>query len=131
MEALRGMIDAPVALAIQAEETEAMAERLCRGEVSGVQEALVANAQSKVVLVHLEEPIAEEVIQRANRLGAATWPVGSESRYEVVPMFYRVSGTMRAEDPDAERYWIRINLMRAGHETALRILRGALGEEQD
>lgn len=129
MDALRGLIYAPVALAMQAEETEKTVEMLNCGGVTGVEEALVANAQSKVILLRLKQPVAADVLQRANRLGAATWPVGSESRYEFVPMFYRVSGTMRAEDPDAEKYWIRINVMRAGHETVLRILRDALAED--
>ena len=52
--------------------------------------------------------------------------VGAESRYELVPMFYRVSGTFRATDPTITKRMIRINPMRSGDDTVIRILKEAM-----
>ena len=77
-------------------------------------------------MVEFEEPIAEEVLKEAEKLGAAPNPVGAESRYEIVPMFYRVSGTFRAADPGITKRMIRINPMRSGDDTIIRILKEAM-----
>jgi cystathionine beta-lyase/cystathionine gamma-synthase len=126
LEVVRGLVYAPVALAIQAEVNNELVDRLNRGEVEGVKKAFLANAQSKVLLVELEHPIAERAIEEAEKLGAAPNPVGAESKYEFVPMFYRVSGTFRAADSSLEARMIRINPMRSGADTIIRILREAL-----
>ena len=52
--------------------------------------------------------------------------VGAESKYEFVPMVYRVSGTFRAADPTLEERMIRINPMRSGANTIIRIVREAI-----
>jgi hypothetical protein len=126
MEVLRGLTYAPVALAIQAEVNEELVDRLNSGEVKGVKSAFLANAQSKVLLVEFEKPVAKEVLKAAEALGAAPNPVGAESKYEFVPMFYRVSGTFRAADSTMEERMIRINPMRAGADTVIRILKEAM-----
>ncbi len=126
LEVLRGMTYAPVALAIQAAVNERLAARLKGGELAGIKDAFLANAQSKVLLVEFAEPIAEEVLKEAEKLGAAPNPVGAESRYEIVPMFYRVSGTFRAADPTITKRMIRINPMRSGDDTVIRILQEAM-----
>lgn len=126
MEALRGLAYAPVALAIQAETSEEIVGRLNTGEVKGVKHAFLANAQSKVILVQLDKPVAKLVLKEAEKLGAAPNPVGAESKYELVPMFYRVSGTFLAADITLEDTMIRINPMRAGAQTVIRILGTAL-----
>lgn len=128
MAVLRGMIYAPVALAVQAEVNEELITRLGNGEVEGVKNALLANAQSKVLLVEFEQPVARVVLEAAELLGAAPWPVGAESKYEFVPMFYRVSGTFLESDPALAERMIRINPMRAGADTVLRILKAAMGQ---
>ena len=115
-----------MALAIQAAVNDRLAARLRGGELPGVKDAFLANAQSKVLLVEFEEPIAEQVLKEAEKLGAAPNPVGAESRYEIVPMFYRVSGTFRAADPDITKRMIRINPMRSGGDTVIRILKEAM-----
>lgn len=61
-------------------------------------------------------------------LGAASHPVGCESIYEFAPMIYRVSGTFRAQDPTLEHRMIRINPLRSGADTVIRILREALAQ---
>lgn len=126
IDVLRGMIYAPVSLALSAKVLEEVQDRLNTGEVNGVKQAYIANAQSKVILVELTAPIANAVLEEAEKLGAAPNPVGAESQYEFVPMFYRLSGTFRAANPDSEKTMIRINPMRAGCETILRILQQSI-----
>lgn len=122
LEVLRGMVYAPVALAIQAEVNEECVVRLNNKEVKGVKEAFLVNAQSKVIIVTFDEPIAKEVLKQAQLLGAAPHPVGAESKYEIAPMFYRVSNTFTVSNPDSLNTMIRINPMRSGADTIIRIL---------
>ncbi|MDR2259270.1 MAG: aminotransferase [Treponema sp.] len=126
MEALRALVYAPAALAIQARVCDEVVNRLCSGEVPGVSNAFAANAQSRVIIVELEKPDAPEVLKRAERFGAAPYPVGSESRYEITPLFYRVSGTFLKSDPSLISRMLRINPMRSGADTVLDILRRAM-----
>lgn len=126
LDAMRSLIYAPVALAIQAEESEKVVNYINENSIKGIKSAVIANSQSKVILVEFEEEVAEKVLKEAKLLGAATHPIGSESKYEFVPMFYRVSGTMRTQDANADKRWIRINLMRAGSKTVIRILKESL-----
>lgn len=128
LDVLRGLTYAPVALAIQAETNEECVRRLKAGEIPQVKDAFLANAQSKVLLVEFHENIAEKVLRNAENLGAAPNPVGAESKYELVPMFYRISGTFRKTDSALEKRMIRINPMRAGADTILRILKEAADE---
>lgn len=128
MEALRGLVYAPVALAIQSEVNEELVTRLKSGEVEGVKDAFLANAQSKVLLVELNENIAEDVLELTTKYGAASHPVGSESKYEFAPMMYRVSGTFREADPTLEKRMIRVNPMRSGADTIIRILKSAIDD---
>lgn len=122
MDVLHGLVYAPVALAVQAEVNEECVRRLKSGEVEHVADAFIANAQSKVLLVEFDQDIAYRVLEEAEKLGAAPNPVGAESKYEIVPMFYRISGTFRKYDPQLEKRMIRINPMRSGSDTILRIL---------
>ncbi|MGY3778597.1 aminotransferase class V-fold PLP-dependent enzyme [Isobaculum melis] len=123
---LQGLIYAPVALAISAQVSGKVCTRLNNGEIPGVKKAFIANAQSKVLLIELEEANANEVLIEAEKLGAAPNPIGAESKYEFVPMFYRLSGTFRAANPKASESMIRVNPMRSGEETVLRILKEAI-----
>lgn len=126
LDALNGLIYAPVSLAIQSNVGDAIAERLQRSEIPGIRRVLQVNAQSKVLLVEFEEDIAEAVLAEAELLGAAPHPIGAESKYEFVPLFYRVSDTFLKSDPSLNKRMIRINPMRSGEETVLRILREAV-----
>ena len=126
MDALRSLVYTPVAFAIQAQVCDETVLRLCRGEVKGVKNAFVANAQSRVIIVELENAAAKDVIERAEKFGAAVYPVGSESRYETAPLFYRVSGTYIESDPSLASGMLRINPMRAGASTIIDILRRSL-----
>lgn len=126
MEALRAVVYVPVMLAIQSEEIEKVAKAVNEGKIPGAIAAYIANAQSRTVLVELKEPISQKVIEEANKLGAAPYPVGAESRYEITPMFYRASGTFIKDKPKMKDYLIRVNPMRAGSGTVLRILKQAI-----
>lgn len=129
LECLRSLIMAPVMLAIQAEESNKIIERINNG-IKDIKQALIVNAQSKVILVEFEKPIAKQVLKNAEKLGALPHPVGSESKFEITPLFYKVSGTMLRSNPDFENYWIRINPMRSGADTVIRILEKAIeGDE--
>ncbi|MBZ2175898.1 aminotransferase class V-fold PLP-dependent enzyme [Schnuerera sp. xch1] len=128
MDALRSMVYAPVMLAIQKEVGNEVVKRINRGEIGGVKSAFIANAQSRVILVEFERPIAKKVLKNANLLGGAPHPVGAESRYEVTGMFYRVSGTFLEVNPILGNYMIRINPMRAGADTIIRVLDEAVSK---
>jgi hypothetical protein len=126
MAALRGLIYAPVALAISSKVTDELEKRLNGGELPEVKAAYIANAQSRVLIVEFYDDIAEELLEITPKFGAAAHPVGSESIYETAPMIYRVSGTFRKSDPTLEKRMIRINPMRGGADTVIRILRESL-----
>lgn len=128
MAALRGLIYAPVALSITGATCHEVARRLNAGELEHVKAAYVANAESKAVLVEFDEDIAERILEKAPAHGAAPRPVGCESKYEFLPMFYRISGTFRAKDPSWEHRMIRINVMRSGPDTVIRILHELIDE---
>ena len=128
METLRSLVYAPVALAIQAAEGIKIVNRLNNGEIPGVKSAFIINAQSRVILVEFEKPVAKKVLAHSSKLGAAPYPVGAESRYEIAAMFYRVSGTFLSSNPKLADYMIRINPMRAGAETVIRVLKEALAQ---
>ncbi|ASN04538.1 aminotransferase class V-fold PLP-dependent enzyme [Virgibacillus necropolis] len=126
MELLRMMTFAPVSLAIQNAQVEEVCKQLNEGAIEGIESAYMTNAQSKNVIVELKDPIAQEVIKRSNSLGAATHPVGAESKYEIVPMIYRVSGSFIEAQPRLEKYGLRINPMKSGARTVLNILEKAI-----
>ncbi|HDR7820535.1 TPA: aminotransferase class I/II-fold pyridoxal phosphate-dependent enzyme [Escherichia coli] len=105
----------------------AQALEVLRGLVlAPVKSAVIANAQSKVLIVEFHQPIAARVLEEAQKLGALPYPVGAESKYEIPPLFYRLSGTFRQANPQLEHCAIRINPNRGGEETILRILRESI-----
>lgn len=126
MDVLHGLVYAPVALALEAGVSEECVQRLNAGEIPEVKQAFVANAQSKVILVEFKEKIAKTILKEAENLGAAPYPVGCESKYEMVPLFYRISGTFRKTDPLLEERMIRINPLRAGSDTVIRIIKESI-----
>lgn len=128
MELLRMMTFAPVSLAIQNEQVEELCRRLNEGEVPGISTAYMTNAQSKNVIVELDHPIAKKVIEISDTKGAATHPVGAESKYEIIPMIYRVSGSFIEAQPRLKEYGLRINPMKAGASTIISILQKAIPE---
>lgn len=122
LDVLRGMVCVPVMQAVQTEVTERLLLMLNSGVIPHVKQAIIASAQSKVLLVEFYQPIAQKVLEHSCRLGALPYPVGAESRYEIPPLFYRLSGTFREAYPDTANFMIRINPNRSGEQTILRIL---------
>lgn len=128
LDALRALTHVPVLWAVQSATVTEIAERLTAGEVPGVAQVRVANAQDRCVLVRLDAPVARQVIDAAVRYGAAPYPVGANSRYEIAPLFYRLSATFLADTPELADWTIRINPMRSGADLVIRILARALRE---
>ncbi len=125
-EALRAMVNAPVSLAISAKVCAELVSRINEGELKNVKSAFIVNAQSKVAIIKLQKPNAKAVIKKCEQLGCAPHPVGAESKYEIVPMVYRVSSTFKASLKEDAEYYIRVNPMRSGVDTILRILKEAI-----
>jgi|GEM_PF-48402 len=125
-EVLRSLVINPVMLGVQDRSVNEVVKRLESGEVSHVEKALKANLEERIILVKLDLPIAREVIKEAIKRGGLPHPVGSESRYEVQTLFYRVAKVMLEEEPLYEKYVIRINPMRSGPDTVVRILKEAI-----
>ncbi len=126
LDALRSLVYAPVALAIQAKTCEQVVERLNNNEIPEVKNAFIANAQSRVIIVEFSKPCMPDLIEKAALFGAAQFPVGAESKYEITPLFYRVSGTFLKADPEMAKFMLRINPMRSGPDTVISILKNAL-----
>lgn len=120
LDVIRGLVYSPVMLAIGAREAEKVLE--LSKEIEGIKDAFIANAQSKVIMIELEEPIAKQVIIEAGKRGALPNPVGSESKYEIAPLFYKASGTFLKINPVYIDTMIRVNPNRASAETVLKIL---------
>jgi hypothetical protein len=125
MDVLRGMVHVPVQAALQAEAARQVADRLNGGEVPGIASAVMTNNAETIVLARLRRPVAAEFIAAAGAAGAAGHPVGAESRFELVPLVYRVSKALLAQDRDHGRWLVRINPNRGGADHCLAILRAA------
>lgn len=123
---LRSLAFAPVMIAIQDEQVDELHHRLNKGEIPGIKEAYITNSQSKNVIIEFELPIAQKVIELASKYGAATYPVGAESRYELIPMIYRASGSFIESRPELKESGIRVNPMKSSADTVIRILQHVL-----
>ncbi|MFD8381761.1 aminotransferase class V-fold PLP-dependent enzyme [Streptomyces sp. NPDC059679] len=126
LNALRALTHVPVMWSVQSQVSAEVAQRLAAGEVPGVTEIRIANAQDRCVLVQLDRPIARQLPAVAARYGAAFYPVGSNSRYEIAPLFYRMSSSSLNDAPELADWTVRINPMRAGADLVLEILRCSL-----
>lgn len=126
LDALRALTHVPVMWALQSRVGTQVAARLTAGEVPGVAEVRIANAQDRCLLVRLDRPVARELPAAAARHGAAPYPVGSNSRYEIAPLVYRLSGSSLDDAPELADWTVRINPMRAGADLVIEILRRSL-----
>lgn len=125
-EVLRGLVCAPVLLATQSSVVDQVVNEINSNPNIHIKKAFVANAQSKVIIVELNQKIAKQLIVECEKLGACNNPVGAESKFEISPMFYKVSATFIESNPSNIDTMIRINPMRAGYKTILRILNQGL-----
>ncbi|MFD0019802.1 aminotransferase class V-fold PLP-dependent enzyme [Streptomyces sp. NPDC058382] len=131
LDALRALTHVPVMWSVQSQVGAEVAKRLTAGEVEGVAEVRIANAQDRCLLVRLDRPVAAELPAVAARFGAAPYPVGSNSRYEIAPLFYRMSSSALDDSPELADWTVRINPMRAGADLVIDILRRALAALDD
>lgn len=127
-QVLSGLVQAPVLMAVQSQVVDQLVQELAQESWPEIKNVIAANMQSKVLLIEFHRPVAKRVLAEAEKLGAAPYPVGAESRYEILPMFYRVSHTLLSSVSEAETRMIRINPMRAGTELVKSILRSALDQ---
>jgi hypothetical protein len=126
LDALRSLVLAPVIWAVQAQVVDEVAARLTAGEVPGIAAGKIVNAQDRMILVLTEDPIAQRVVELSSRFGGQNYPVGANSRYEIAPFIYRLSGANLESRPDLADYAIRVNPVRAGADLVLSILRRSI-----
>ncbi|MFH5823530.1 aminotransferase class V-fold PLP-dependent enzyme [Georgenia sp. AZ-5] len=126
LDGLRSLVLAPVLWAVQAEVVDEVANRLSSGEVPGIATAKVVNAQDRMILVLTEEPIAQRVVELSRQFGGQNYPVGANSRYEIAPFIYRLSGANLESRPELADYAVRVNPVRAGSDLVISILRRSI-----
>jgi hypothetical protein len=134
MEALRMLVYAPVALAIQnqvvLDATAQINALIEAGELPGIHCAVAAQPGIRSIVVVFDQPIAEEFLRAAWRNGSPSQSVGEEARYEFLSLFTYLTSTFLKGWPGLEKHAIRINPMRAGAETIVRVVRAALADPE-
>jgi hypothetical protein len=134
MEALRSLVYAPVALAIQDRVVTETAARLnelaAAGRLPGVAAAVPAQPAIRSVVLVFDEPVAEAFLAAAWRHGSPSRSVGEEAAIEVLPLFTYLTGTFLRGTPGLEQYCLRINPMRGGSEAIVRVVLDALADPE-
>jgi cystathionine beta-lyase/cystathionine gamma-synthase len=126
LSTLRGVVQAPVMFAVASQVVETVLERVAQDPIPGVRAVHPGNHQERSLLVELDEPIAEDVINVATRFGAATHPVGSQSRFDTHMLVYRLSRAMCEAEPELARRMVRVSPFRSGPDTVVRVLTAAI-----
>jgi hypothetical protein len=133
MAALRMLVHAPVALAIQNRTVIETAERInalvAAGELPLIRRAIPAQPGIRCVVLVFDDPIAEDFLRSAWRNGSPSQSIGEEAQYEFLPLFTYLTSTFLKSTAGLERHAVRINPMRSGPDTILRILRAALSDD--
>jgi hypothetical protein len=134
MDALRMLVYAPVALAVQNQVVLEAAERINAlvdaGELRYVRCAVAAQPGIRSVVLVFDKPVAEEFLRSAWRNGSPSQSVGEEARYEFLSLFTYLTSTFLKGWPGLEKHAIRINPMRAGAETIVHVLQAALADPE-
>lgn len=134
MAALRALVFAPVALAIQnrtvLDATDAVNEGIGSIGYPYLAGAFAAQPGIRCMVLLFDRPVAEEFLRSAWRNGSPSQSVGEEAQFEFLPLFTYLTSTFLKSAPDLERYAVRVNPMRGGPETVLRILRAALADPE-
>ena len=130
MDALRSLVYAPVALAIQNQVVEEAAARIneliAGGELPYLHRAIPTQPGNRSIVLIFDRPIAEDFLKSAWSNGSPSQSVGEEARYEVLPLFTYLASTFLKATPELRQYAIRINPLRGGSDTILRVLSAAL-----
>ncbi|GAB6987245.1 aminotransferase class V-fold PLP-dependent enzyme [Nocardioides pyridinolyticus] len=134
MAALRALVFAPVALAVQnqtvldvAATVNAEAGSEAYPYLAG---AFAAQPGIRCTVLLFDRPVAEEFLRSAWRNGSPSQSVGEEAQFEFLPLFTYLTSTFLKSSPGLERYAVRVNPMRGGSETVLRVLRDALADPE-
>jgi hypothetical protein len=134
MEALRSLVYAPVALAIQdrvvVEAAERINDRVAAGRLPGVVQAVPGQPAIRCVVLVLEKPVAEAFLAASWRHGSPSRSVGEEAAIEVLPLFTYLTGTFLRGTPGLERYCLRINPMRGGSDAIVRVITDTLADPE-
>ncbi|MCW2736857.1 hypothetical protein [Nocardioides sp.] len=134
MAALRMLVYAPVALAIQNDTVNESARRINElaheGRLPFVRGAVAAQPGIRCVVVVFDEPVAEAFVRSAWRNGSPSQSVGEEAQPEVLPLFTYLTSTFLKGMPGLERHAVRINPMRGGPDTILRVLTAAMADPE-
>ena len=93
-----------------------------------VARAFAAQPGVRCAGVVFDRPVAEEFLQSAWRNGSPSQSVGEESQYEFLPLFTYLASTFLKATPELQRWAIRINPLRGGPDTILRVLEAALAD---
>jgi hypothetical protein len=132
MAALRALVFAPVTLAVQNaavhETVEIINAGLGSAEYPYVAGAFAAQPGIRCIVLLFDRPIAEEFLRSAWRNGSPSQSVGEEAQFEFLPLFTYLTSTFLKASPGLEKFAVRINPMRGGAETVLRVLRAALSD---
>lgn len=126
LEVLKAMIDAPVYFAHQTNEVDKLYNMLKKNTIKGIKDIHKVNMQSYVILVILENSIADLIIKKCVELGATNRPIGASSKYDVIPLFYTPSRSFIEENPDLINKCIRINPFQSGAKNVYKILKEAM-----
>jgi hypothetical protein len=134
MAALRMLFYAPVSLALQnatvLETTQLINDAVAAGQLGPIRRAFAAQPGIRSIVLVFETACAEQFLRSAWRNGSPSQSVGEEAHYEVLPLFTYLTSTFLKSTPGLEQHAVRINPMRSGPQTILRILRAALADEQ-
>jgi hypothetical protein len=134
LAALRMLVYAPVALAIQnntvLEATRRINALVEDGSLPFVRGAVAAQPGIRCVVVVFDEPVAEAFVRSAWRNGSPSQSVGEEAQPEVLPLFTYLTSTFLKGMPGLERHAVRINPMRGGPDSVLRVLQAAMADAE-
>lgn len=132
MAALRMLVYAPVALALQnrtvLEATDRINAAIAAGEMPLLRRAVAGQPGIRSIVLVTEEPIAEQLVRSAWANGSPSQSVGEEAQHEIVPLFTYLTSTFLKSTPGLERHALRVNPFRSGPDTVMRVLRAALAD---
>ena len=127
-EAMIALAGAAVRLAIQAEVVAEVCAWVKQNadRFPVIDTVQPADVNERSVLIRLKEPVAQQIVKAAVELGAAPYPVGGESKYELAPLFYRLASTFIADDPSLTETAFRINPNRSSASHVVDLLERSL-----
>ena len=132
MAALRSLIYAPVALAIQNQTVLRAVDEINAGIAAGdlpfLAGAYAAQPGIRCIVLLFDRPAAEEFLRSAWRNGSPSQSVGEEAQFEFLPLFTYLTSTFLKASPGLEKYAVRINPLWGGYLTVMRVLRHALAD---